>query len=873
VSADAIETGALNAAQLSLGLDAATPAPDEDLVEAPAADAQLPELTFDDQEDAKTKLVDVGEKIGGARKDVWASRGLRLGDLDGMTGAEEAKYVTKQNVWTPDYAAMVTAGVDRQAVALLKLGYDRIAARPRQDTPDERRRFLGAMELIRDAYSGVRTEADLKAAYEGLRDVAKARQVELYSLRPVHRRYFSLGFGYGDVDKAKRLVAQGFPDSIEPWSQHFVIVPYGQARFILRSRGKDRRWLGDYKTREEALEAARAAYEKRQDERTEEDKLPSRPHLDQLKRGGPDYRGHGRDVAGEDLLSEFGFRGIEFGNWTAQDERQKMLNLAYDALSDLADVVGVPRRALALGGTLGLAFGARGSGRASAHYEPGKLVINLTKIRGAGALAHEWGHALDHYFGELDRRNAYQGAARYAAATGAGRDVVGAGSFPHLRQEMSEAWPRVVNALFSRVQTREELVAAAESALKKATTRLAEVDAQMAAIAKLPADSPQQRHGRDLRQWRDEHGARAVGIAERRLDAVLTGEAPPRRVPSSYYEQAQKLCGETGAKGYWSRPTELLARAFEAYVFDRLAEQGRQDDYLVHGVEPGRFGQGYKGDPYPAGDERVELATAFGSLFSEMRTRETEKGLGLYEVRDVNQLAPCPVFLPELIRERFSGLAQIAEERGDLRVRFGDGRGDLLFRVRVGTIEFEPTNVHPDLAVTETVTGRMRSITGAALIDLRAGAANAQTLGHEELHALLALGRLTRNEVDDLWRQHGYAPRPGADAAERLEHFREIEERVAETVGALIAERLSGGRPTQSPAWFEKVWAVLVRVWNCLRWPEAERVKARIVSGDVYRDPAPAAEGVRTSPRRPEPVRDLVATLPALAVGGHARTR
>ena len=34
---------------------------------------------------------DFGEKIGGARKDVWKERGLMIEDLDGMTQGEKAQ--------------------------------------------------------------------------------------------------------------------------------------------------------------------------------------------------------------------------------------------------------------------------------------------------------------------------------------------------------------------------------------------------------------------------------------------------------------------------------------------------------------------------------------------------------------------------------------------------------------------------------------------------------------------------------------------------------------------------------------------------------------------------------------------------------------
>ena len=112
---------------------------------------------------------------------------------------------------------------------------------------------------------------------------------------------------------------------------------------------------------------------------------------------GADYR-QGQDVTPEQFSNMFGFRGVQFGNWTNDRDRQNALNNAYDAFLDLADILGVSPRAMSLNGELGVAFGSRGSGSANAHYEPGEVVINLTKTRGTGSLAHEWWHALDNYF-------------------------------------------------------------------------------------------------------------------------------------------------------------------------------------------------------------------------------------------------------------------------------------------------------------------------------------------------------------------------------------------------------------------------------------------------------------------------------------------
>lgn len=112
---------------------------------------------------------------------------------------------------------------------------------------------------------------------------------------------------------------------------------------------------------------------------------------------GEDYR-QGKDVTAEEFMDAFGFRGVQFGNWTNQRDRQMAVNQAYDALHDLAKLLGVSPKALSLNGELGIAFGSRGSGNANAHYELDEVVINLTKTRGAGSLAHEWWHALDNYF-------------------------------------------------------------------------------------------------------------------------------------------------------------------------------------------------------------------------------------------------------------------------------------------------------------------------------------------------------------------------------------------------------------------------------------------------------------------------------------------
>jgi len=117
-----------------------------------------------------------------------------------------------------------------------------------------------------------------------------------------------------------------------------------------------------------------------------------------IRKGGRDVSDVTGDANGaaKHILEKFGARGVQYGNSVTDDERQHHAAKLVESLADLADVTGLKPQDLGLDGKIGWAIGARGHGTASAHYEPGTQVINLTRKNGVGALAHEWGHAFDH---------------------------------------------------------------------------------------------------------------------------------------------------------------------------------------------------------------------------------------------------------------------------------------------------------------------------------------------------------------------------------------------------------------------------------------------------------------------------------------------
>lgn len=113
-------------------------------------------------------------------------------------------------------------------------------------------------------------------------------------------------------------------------------------------------------------------------------------------RNGPSHR-DGADVSFADIQKVFEFPHITIGRWVTAHEQQLAANLFFDALCDLADMLGVKESVLALNNSLSLSFGSGGQRHSSAHYDAAKRQLALAKNAGGGALAHEWFHAFDHY--------------------------------------------------------------------------------------------------------------------------------------------------------------------------------------------------------------------------------------------------------------------------------------------------------------------------------------------------------------------------------------------------------------------------------------------------------------------------------------------
>lgn len=415
---------------------------------------------------------------------------------------------------------------------------------------------------------------------------------------------------------------------------------------------KRKRMLGAFLTEAEATDFARAQVARKAEP---EQQAAEQASEEWDARTGEPRRPDNKDVSPEDLIEAFGFRGVNFGNWVKQGERRRHLNAAYDAFADLAELLGMPPKAVSLNGMLGVAFGAQGGGKFAAHFVPGVNEINITKTRGAGSLAHEWAHALDHYFGTQ------AGLARSAnpfASTLQGMSKYARGKLENvqLRPEIEQAFNNIVDVMRSRVETPAEVVKRRQDALQKAkegaqvvadrlrprlegnAEALKALDAVMEGEAgeyvNLPIPKGKRKPigaipeniktvydalGYSSQEAYDKsYQLHRVALAKEQLSMDVTA----RSVHTQFYRNSMVLDGKKTP--YWSTQWEMFARGFESWVMDALALRGAANNYLVG---EGKADEAQLDDsPYPRGSERALLNDAFGKLAAEIKFRQADDG-------------------------------------------------------------------------------------------------------------------------------------------------------------------------------------------------------------------------------------------------------
>lgn len=607
------------------------------------------------------RIEDFGEKIGGAKKDLWKTRALGIADLDDLSVREYEEHVRKDNIWpVPDYKSYLEKGMSPVCIYFMKLVRDKLPAKlPVKGDGKDRERAEYYIQFLND----------VKDCCEKLRnpeDILKFRENLIYNYGykvnngwtdKAHKTYgFDNGFlkfiyigQNGLAELMSECSIQNFPYEYRQELKGMTVmksIMHGGKYIVVK--GSKIIVNRSFDSPEEAVQFVRnEIIPKLESEKTggvnRKTVRIERPQLAHIKRIGPDLRNN-MDIAPEHLLEIFKFRGGEFGNWNNQADRQAYLNYAFEAFVDLAFVLRAPLDFLSLGGyqgkRLAIAFGARGSGYASAHYEPDKVVINLTKLRGAGSLAHEWAHAFDDFLGV---KCGVTGVKPYLSC-----NCLKAKQYP----EVVEAMKNVMDTIKKAPLTFDEQVERYKARIDELKNRYLKswVDALVREFKSVSSYRPNpseedivnmerlkehvissaDKNSLDemIKLYKKIRGVLpskdirdnayslvdSVKAAQFNLEELLReGKIDSRWMKdSNYYASARKLdSGRTSP--YYTEPWELFARAFEAFVEDELRAYGIVSQYLVHSTSNQFYGE-YK--PYPDGDERLRINEQMRKLLS-----------------------------------------------------------------------------------------------------------------------------------------------------------------------------------------------------------------------------------------------------------------
>lgn len=528
----------------------------------------------------KKPIEDFGEKIGGARKDLW-------------DGGNLATYndIKKSDIWKkPDYEKLYACCRPRELCWFIKRVYDSIPSRPKMDPAMAKADQTAVLNRYASMVSQLEQQCMSITALEDIKEFGLNHYLEDNGLIIMsYHTYMCMGYSRAFVTtrlvntllmtpqqirqeaKKKRFLytadekiladckfiqvqeeteVKADPDKKERLE---IISPYKCGSVMLReyfysanaaaadaSAYKKGTWFAarfhriemcGFATKEEAqeyiLSAARSCAAADTSAPGKKRKKAFKfPHLEHVIRsGGRDFR-KGRDVTGEDYLDVFHFRGGEFGNWLPQGERQEVLNQGYDAFMDMASVLGISPEKLTGDGKLAIAFGARGRGRALAHFEPGLCVINITRMRGAGSLGHEMTHFFDYL---------------------CGRNLGFSGYLTSHTYQSPESFKKLMEAIKGKTDNR-----------------------------------------------------------------------------TKFYKDAVKIDGSysKSSKGYWRSDVELLARAGAAYFKDRLEAKGIRNDYLCGHADSVVIEKGSeKIYGAPQGEERELINERFDEFFHDMKTQ------------------------------------------------------------------------------------------------------------------------------------------------------------------------------------------------------------------------------------------------------------
>lgn len=282
-----------------------------------------------------------------------------------------------------------------------------------------------------------------------------------------------------------------------------------------------------------------------------------------------------------------------FGLSAVQRSDRSNIRLAIDQLQDayrnmqfMAAALDLPTKAIGLNGTLALGITSQGK-YLGAYYPQGSDGKSSDGLVSEGAtivmpgrsnsFAHEWGHALDFYI-----VNAYEGAVDNLS----GMVRKGETLSDQMPESVQDSFRLLMNALFFDNAQMSARIMDLERRIEAATQK-----------------------GNDTAKMQAE------------LDRLRSGASQSPQGRSAFARGAAEYAAEVKSDpSYWTKPTEMLARSFEAYVAHKVEAIGGTTEFIAKGDDA------YLSDAdsrlaktFPKDSDRYNIFRAYDLLFDAIR--------------------------------------------------------------------------------------------------------------------------------------------------------------------------------------------------------------------------------------------------------------
>lgn len=261
------------------------------------------------------------------------------------------------------------------------------------------------------------------------------------------------------------------------------------------------------------------------------------------------------DYGDIDFIQEYyNLKGIEFGNWLSQQDRSNYMSGLGIALYDLHRALAFNPKQISLRGKITVSFGARGRGNATGHFEPASFAINLTRYK-----RPKRGSTIKKGFDRTKLLIASGGVGTFAHEFGHALDYFG-GTF--LEKSTGGALSH----------SRSQRTTINKTLLKKNSLQ---------------------------------------GEMERLLAKIIW--AVPNKKHSPYFERLLKATKRFKLTSYYTRRSELFARAFESYIHYKMQTKKTKNIFLAESK--------YDLDLYMSAKEIQKIERDFDGLISGIKKR------------------------------------------------------------------------------------------------------------------------------------------------------------------------------------------------------------------------------------------------------------